>query len=127
MRTHFPWRESGYAVGGLTLLLALYVGSYWATVTQQQLPALRTVPNSVPVEETVLSSDGSTKTRVIYHKVQEVIPCTRIIPAYPFPNVFGSALNSFYAPIHDLDRRFRPEVWPEVEGLYETEPSAPTP
>jgi hypothetical protein len=35
---HFPLRETGYAIGFVVLLAALYVGAYFAMVDRQAIP-----------------------------------------------------------------------------------------
>jgi hypothetical protein len=79
---HFPWRECGYAVGALTLLLALYAGAYYAMVDPFDRVAM--ISSTYPP------------------------PRGRPIPFYSFG---GDAAKAFFAPIHQVDRLLRPQVW----------------
>lgn len=70
---HFPLRELGYAIGFVLLLVAIYVGSYYAMVV-----------------------------RVDWRMN------TTCWVEYRFG---GEWADRFFSPMHDLDRRFRPEWW----------------
>jgi hypothetical protein len=79
---HLPWRECVYAVGVLTLLLALYVGAYYATVE--------------PFDYSAFISSR--------HPPPRGTP----IPIYSFG---GESAKTFFAPMHQVDRMLRPDVW----------------
>jgi hypothetical protein len=78
---HFPWKETGYALGFLLLLLVLYVGSYFAMVQRR------------PVREAVRWEADR-----IYLAVEHE-------PDYRFGG------NTLFAPIHRIDRATRRDYW----------------
>jgi len=78
---HFPWKVVGYALWILLLLLAVYVGTYFATVQRR------------PVGETVRWEPDR-----IYLAVEQE-------PAYQFGG------NTFFEPLHRIDRMVRANYW----------------
>jgi hypothetical protein len=80
---HFPVRECGYAIGFVVLLAAIYVGSYYAMVERELIDA---TPKDIVVS-------GSWRAYV---------------PSYRFG---GEWAWQIFKPLHELDRRLRPEWW----------------
>jgi hypothetical protein len=112
MRTHFPWKELAYAASFVCLLLALYVGAYFAIVTRgNQLEAV---------------SETSMHPR--FNVPVTVTRCVRsrtVTASYPVPDVLDPDLVvSFFSPIHHIDRQLRVEFWADQ---YLSSPTANSP
>jgi hypothetical protein len=98
---HLPLRELGYAIAFLILLIALYVGSYYAVVdrrpdevvTEEEFPVPFSAPGGIPVMTT----------RTVTHRT---LNSENMIAVYPL-----EVMTTIYSPLHDLDRRIRPEHW----------------
>jgi hypothetical protein len=88
---HFTFRECGYALGSLSLLAALYVGSYYTNVERMQL----------------------------YNSTNDPPEFLATWPRYRVGE--DSWAHDFYAPIHALDRQLRPGVWHAPENRAEIE------
>jgi hypothetical protein len=128
MQTHFPWKELGYAACAGCLLLALYVGSYFAFVTSVDSRGVKIAPKMVPVETEERMPGGRVVQRVESVQVTEQIPVDGVLVAYRFKGVLGRDLPYlFYAPAHDLDRRLRTEFWKNEIRMAKDEVFVPTP
>ena len=121
MKSHMPWKELGYAIGTLLLLLGLYVGAYFLTVTRICLVHydLENVP--VPYSTTVIGPGGEPVEETRERLDLGIIENYKVVPRYRFADSFGDeTLAAFFAPIHDADVRFRPEFWKD-QKLPESE------
>jgi hypothetical protein len=121
MRSHFPCKELGYAVGFVCLLLALYVGAYFAIV--QRGDGIVDHDAEQEVDETVTRDDGTSFTR----KARQTITFSSfiVVAKYPFGGAFGAtSLRAFFSPIHDLDRRLRTEFWNDLDAVLQPAPPA---
>ena len=86
-RLYTPRR--GYAVGFLVMAAALYVGAYYATVRREALPIFPAL---------VFESEDEFNRR------------------YVRPNYALARLGDFFGPIHEVDRKIRPEYWSYSAG-----------
>jgi hypothetical protein len=82
---HFPWRELGYAVGFLTLLAVLYVGSYYATVERQPI-GVKWWPET---------SENPRTTYLLDYRL----------------GGGGGWAHDLFGPMHRLDKMIRPDYW----------------
>src|SRR5436190_22320182 len=94
MLKHIPWRETGWAFGAVVMLAALYVGSYFALVTQSPY-------SSSPVP---MGYNFGGSTRVFESPMAPYF----VDPEY---RVCGNAAASFFGPIHEIDLVLRPKMW----------------
>lgn len=112
-RDHSSRASAGKSTGAIVLavlLLAGYVGTYYATVR-----TVLTVPSpSLPPTWSSLS--------VSYRILIEVSPSYVGFPGWLPPHVAGS----IFAPMHAIDRRIRPGFW-DVPMLPAAIPVAPPP
>jgi hypothetical protein len=107
---HFPLRECGYAIGGLVLLLALYVGAYFLTVSRIDRPdwAFEKLDPPDPRIESIAHQ--------VFHGEAD----------YPIAANNGSdVVRAFFRPIHEADRRLRPDFWNDREPPESWEPMPP--
>jgi hypothetical protein len=115
MQTHLPWKELGYAMGGLVLFVALYVGSYFGSVTRELRDVTSAIEKDIPREIEIERADGSVETRMESVKAVEYLASVELVAKYPFEQVFGSeSLGSFFSPIHELDRSIRVAYWTDI-------------
>jgi len=82
---HLPLRECGYAIGFVVLLVALYVGGYYAMV------------------ERIVTLTSVTPGGVRVSRLEKTVTV-----GYRFES---ELLHRIFAPMHALDRRLRPEWW----------------
>jgi hypothetical protein len=98
---HLPLKELGIAALFLVLLMAVYVGSYYAVVdrrpdevvTEVEVPVPLSGPGGVPIMTTRTVIHRSTKS-------------PDMIAVYPL-----EMMTTIYSPVHSLDRRIRREHW----------------
>ncbi len=80
------FRAIMFSAATLLLFLTLYVGGYYAMVTAERVPS-----------KPAFTSDGAV-----------IIWSTDMVPEYQFGGDWSAIL---FRPIHEIDRRVRPEVW----------------
>jgi hypothetical protein len=115
MKTHMPWKELGYAIGFVGLLLALYVGTYCATVTRTNLAAEYTVTTAKPVMERGAIS-------YVQHTETKLHVWRRVEPTCSMDSWLGAdRTKAMFGPVHEIDRRLRPEHWKD-QIVTEREP-----
>jgi hypothetical protein len=98
---HFPLRELGYALGFIVLLAALYVGAYYALSEREDRTYLMVMRHIERMERT------APKVSMVNYRYG------------------GELAVAFFAPIHEVDRKFRPDWWDEE--AYLTDPVLPFP
>jgi hypothetical protein len=117
MQTHLPWKELGYVLGSLVLLLALYVGAYFGTVTRANDYASVTETVVEPRQKIV---DGVTVTYNVAVERTATVLSRSLVATYPELKVLGTdATRSFFAPIHAIDRVWRDSYWEDQIVLPE--------
>ena len=82
---HLHFRELGYTLGVIILLLSLYAGAYYATVTAYDFEAM--ISSTYPP------------------------PKSHPVPFYSFG---GEWSRPFFAPMHEIDQMIRPKLWASV-------------
>jgi hypothetical protein len=137
MRSHSLVRDVGYALGGLGLLLLVYVGGYFAMVSRRNPFDYQAVTEMIPYTYTVMipvQQDGKTvmvaEQRQGMRTVSKAVPVhhDRVIATYAFADRFGpELLSSFFAPAHDVDRRIRTEFWKDQFLMNDATPVPPPP
>lgn len=85
---HTRWRQLRYAFGAVVLLAAIYVGSYYAMVERWEIEPAGVVAEAFVAE--AFAVDGA------------------VFPEYRLRQDW---LYNFYAPIHAVDRKLRPDFW----------------
>ena len=88
---HFPTKELGYALAFLALIVALYVGSYYAMVQKAEWTRVWPVIDSFSSRRAVVLTGDTT-----------------VVPEYRFG---GKVARSFYSFWHEVDREIRPGYW----------------
>jgi hypothetical protein len=107
----------GWVIALLVLLIALYVGSYYAVVdrrpdevvTEEEFPVPMSAPGGIPVMTT----------RTVTHRW---LNSQNMIAVYPL-----EAMATIYIPVHTLDRRIRPDYWSPPPSTLPTMPLDPVP
>jgi hypothetical protein len=90
MKSHSLMRDFGYTIVALALLAGLYVGSYYGSVSAEEVDGVDLDPVTLRPRRF----------------------CQLVVAKYSFEQTIGPERSrAFFSPIHELDRKLRPSVW----------------
>jgi hypothetical protein len=104
---HLPLKELVWAAAFLVLLMAVYVGSYYAVVDRRPDDVFSEVEVPVP-----FSGPGGVAVMTTKKMVVHDVDPEHMKAAYPL-----KMMETIYTPIHSVDRHLRRDYWSPLPAM----------